>query len=68
MTPKQASQALSALTNLEMAVVLYAEISNIPHRPFVWQQEALFRLRAHLIAMLPDGDPQLFVTPPETDG
>lgn len=59
MTPKQASRALSALDGLVYRADLYAEIANVQNHVTAWEQEALFRLRGHLIAMLPEGDPQL---------
>ena len=53
MTPKQASRALAALTGLQYR----AEFSD--SEPYIWEKEALFRLRVLLISMLPENDPQL---------
>lgn len=65
MTPKQASRALAALDGALYRVRLYAEVAGIEDGTKVWEREAIFRLRGHLIAMLPDGDPQLNPEPEE---
>lgn len=67
MTPKQASRALSALTNLQYRVALYAEIGDLRNPETVWEREALARLRWHLMAMLPEGDPQLVPATTDTE-
>ena len=58
MTPKQASRALAALDNLAYQAALYEDRGQAV-KPYLWQQEAIARLRWHLLNMLPDDDPQI---------